>query len=98
MAQNPLTKLNLHQAMCRALEQRGERRVDARTHKYAVYTRSYAGRRDAEGKLIPIARQNGEDVFWYVGKSGALRIGKKTTGSHPVIEQVKHALVTEGRT
>lgn len=65
-----------------ALEARGETRdLNARTGKYIVYTRKNVG--------------GNPELFLYLGKSGALRTGKNSTGSVPVSEAFKKQLLAE---
>lgn len=92
-----MSKLNQHQALCRALELRGETRdANARTTKYAIYTRRYAGLRNADGTMNPAASPG---TRWLVGKSGALRIAGRDNIAHslPASAVVKKQLLSEGR-
>jgi len=93
-----MSRLNQYEAICRALEKRGERRdVKALTTKYAVFTRTYAGMRDATGALRELP--NRSNSRWLVGKGGALRIcgPLRTSDSIPAQAAVKRFLIDEGR-
>jgi len=96
-----MPKLNQYEAICRALESRGELRDrEARTTKYAVFTRTYAGARDASGALRVLP--NPSTSRWLVGKGGALRMLRicgslRITDSIPAQPAVKNLLIAEGR-
>lgn len=71
----------LHDRFCMALEYRGHRRVvNARTGKYTVYARA-----DLD--------QRGRPTFYYVGVSGALRVGANATESIPASSKFKDLLL-----
>jgi hypothetical protein len=59
-----------------ALEALGEVRVQARTSKYLVYTRTRPVRAN---QLAPT-----QGTYYYIGRSGALRAGSSVADSLPV--------------
>jgi hypothetical protein len=72
----------MEQRFCAALEARGEALV--RTGKYRVYTRT---------KGMPLSAR---PSFYYVGASGALRVGCAAVGSIPAGRKFKEILLAEG--
>ena len=73
-----------------ALDARGERMVsDGRLRQW---TRRWKGLRDASGALAPPKTP----YFWFVGASGALRVGTGRSHCVPAHPSVKAALIAEG--
>jgi hypothetical protein len=73
----------IHDRLVAALTARGETLVPGRSTKYTVLTRT--------------KRDTGESLgFYFVGRAGALRVGRKVTESIPVSEAIKKKLLGEG--
>lgn len=88
--------LTQREAVIRALEARGEKRVEDRSlSKYVKYTRTYMAKRGPDGELIRSAYAG--DYFHFIGKTGAVRVGVRSTGSVPMASANKAILVAEGR-
>jgi hypothetical protein len=72
----------IHDRLVAALTARGETLVPGRSTKYTVLTRT--------------KRDTGESLgFYFVGRAGALRIGRKVTESIPLSEMIKKRLLGE---
>jgi hypothetical protein len=73
----------IHDRLVAALIARGESLVPKRSTKYTALTRT--------------KRDTGESLgFYFVGRAGALRVGRKVTESIPVSEGIKKRLLGEG--
>jgi hypothetical protein len=72
----------IHDRLVAALTARGETLVPGRSTKYTVLTRT--------------KRDTGESLgFYFVGRAGALRVGRTVTESIPVPEAVRARLLGE---
>lgn len=78
----PKTKTML-QCFIIALTNRGEKQVK-RTNKWVMFTRS---------KMILYDKPS--EGFYYIGKSGSLRVGKTVADSVPMSDKVKKMLLDE---
>jgi hypothetical protein len=73
----------IHDRLVAALIARGESLVPNRSTKYTVLTRT--------------RRDTGESLgFYFVGRAGALRVGRKVTESIPLSDAIKKRLLGEG--
>jgi hypothetical protein len=73
----------IHHRLVAALIARGESLVPKRSTKYTVLTRT--------------RRDTGESLgFYFVGRAGALRVGRTVTESIPVPETIKKRLLSGG--
>ncbi len=86
--------MTMHDKLCAALEARGEVKL-AQIDGYTVYRADYHATRK-DGQLLPLSADF--PVFWYVGRSGALRVGYSVQTSEPIANAVKRALLAEGET
>jgi hypothetical protein len=70
----------IHDRLVAALIARGESLVPKRSTKYTVLTRT--------------RRDTGESLgFYFVGRAGALRVGRTVTESSPVLPSVRKRLL-----
>lgn len=83
----------LRDAVIKALDARGEKRLH--TGKFIKYTRTYWAARDTEGRLLPIPFD--VNKFYFIGRMGAVRIGRTIATSRPLTDDAKATLVAEGR-
>jgi len=83
------------EALRAALLARGERRVeDGRVTKYEVWTRKWLVRRNTDGTLLPVS----QGTFWFLSKRGfGIRYGVKSTESRGLRQDLREALVKEGK-
>ena len=79
--------MTLRQRMMKALELRGERPVPSRSSKYLCYTHTIK-RTDTQH---PFGQQN-ESYYW-LGRSGALRVGRISSNTVPVSDKFKELLL-----
>lgn len=86
-----MAKSTYQERFCKGLEAHGETLVKI-TGKYRVYTRTKYLLDTMKGTPIP-------GKFYYVGQSGALRIGKTASEAIPAHSSVKFRLlmIGEGR-
>lgn len=86
--------MNQRDAIIRALEKRGEKRViDRSLSKYEKWTRTYAIGRNPNGQLIPATGAG----FYFIGRTGALRVGLTSTTSESYQGKLRQVLINEGR-
>lgn len=91
-----MPKLTQREAIIKALQARGEKRVEDRSlSKYEKWTRTYGVPRDPEGKLQPHPAPG--TTFYFIGKTGALRVGATSTSSHSYQGKLRNVLILEGR-
>lgn len=64
------------------LAAKGEFQIQARTNKYRVYTTKFLG-----------AFKDGLPRYFYLGRAGALRIGRSATDSVPCSERLRQAIL-----
>ncbi len=84
----------IKQKLCTALEARGEVKL-AEIDGCTVHSlRFHATRKD--GQLVPITKVL-YPIFWYVSRSGALRVGYSVKISQPIGAPVVRALLEEGQ-
>lgn len=76
-----------------ALKARGETLVKSGTRN--CWTRQFLGRRDVNGNLVRV--QSPRKRFWFTGKAGSLRLGSSQRDSTPCNDDVKQALIDEGK-
>ena len=79
-----MAKKNIQARFAEALKARGETAIVGRSGKYMVFTRTNKSE-TTEFK----------DYYYYLGKSGSLRIGKTIADSIPVNEGFKSTLLKE---
>lgn len=87
--------MNQRDAIIAALKARGEVQVPDRTlTKYEKWTRRFLVKRNPDGTLVP-ARAD-DVMFYYVGRTGALRVGTTSSTSASFQGKLRNALILEG--
>ncbi len=83
-------------AIIAALTARGEKRVEDRSlSKYEKWTRTYGITRNVlNGGLVPAVTK--VPTFFFVGRTGALRVGATSTTSQSLKGKLRNALILEG--
>lgn len=85
-----MPKTTIHDRLVAALLARGETIVaDARSTKYTVLTHS----EPPPGGFFDAPTPRRQLGFYYVGKAGALRVGRTVATSRPVNEAFRYALL-----
>jgi hypothetical protein len=70
----------IHDRLVAALRARGETMVPGRSSRYTVFTRT--------------CRETGQKIgFYFVGRAGALRVGRTVTESIPVPATIRRRLL-----
>ncbi len=90
---------NQAEALKQALLARGERDVtNSGASKFTKFTRQYYGTRGPDGQLRPV-KDTERGVHWFVSRrNGSLRVGRTSSASQKVKDEIKAILLAEGRT